>query len=63
MNSINAIEASLLSDLLALYLDDLSREIHTALHESCLACSKERLIAAIAQHQKLNEKLHVPRDI
>ncbi len=58
MSFINTIEAALLSDLLNLYSDDLTREGHTCPLEECPACSKQFLIAAIIRHQSLNEKLH-----
>lgn len=53
----NPIEQSLLNDLMSLYRDDLTREFHETTHETCPACSKEALIAAIHNHQKLNENL------
>ena len=62
MTKINLIEQSLLSDLMNLYRDDLTREVHETTHEICLACSKELLIAAIQRHQNLNEKLILKTD-
>lgn len=56
---INPIELSLLTDLVGLYTCDLSREYHQYCDESCIACSKEAIIAAIQHYRKLDASVEI----
>ncbi|CAN5567279.1 hypothetical protein BH10CYA1_BH10CYA1_60070 [soil metagenome] len=49
----NAIEQSLLKEIVVLYLNDLETEIHSYRHIDCLACSKRAISNIISRHQDL----------
>jgi len=55
---INSIENGLLTDLLALYCEDLEEERHTHGHKLCPACSKQAIIFAIAHYLELDSLVH-----
>lgn len=51
---INAMERSLLHDLVALYRSDLEVESHSAARDGCRACAKEGIIKAIEHYEMLD---------
>jgi hypothetical protein len=54
---INAIESSLLDDLINLYQCDLRREAHQACHVECLVCAKLAIVDSIEQYRAMKDRM------